>query len=219
MIIFLKGGTTPSYGAIYQTRKNISIGLQVIIRPRGGDFCYSPIEYEVMKNDIELCKKNGVDGVVIGILLSDGSIDVKRTKELVELAKPMNTTFHRAFDMAKDYKQALEDVIKTGANRLLTSGQESSAIEGLSLIKELIKLANNRIIIMPGAGITKKNVSFFIEQTDAKEIHLAVQKYQESEMTFKPNHIFMGGYLHLPEFSISRSDATDINSIKNVGKK
>ena len=212
-----EGGTTPSYGEIKLTREKINIGLQVIIRPRGGDFCYTDIEFEVMKQDIQLCKELGVDGVVIGILLPDGSIDVTRSKELVNLARPMNVTFHRAFDMANDYKKALEDVIETGANRLLTSGQESSAIEGMFLIKELLTIAKDKIIIMPGAGITNSNIDFFLKETNAKEIHLAVQKSSKSKMKFQPNHIFMGGYLHLPEFSIFRSDATEINKIRNKG--
>lgn len=205
-----EGGTTPSAGAIRVAREKISIGLQVMIRPRGGDFCYTDIEFEVMKADILTAKEAGADGVVFGILLPDGNIDIVRSHALVELARPLNVTFHRAYDMTPDPYRALEDVISTGADRLLTSGQEKSVIEGIPLVKELIKKAAGRIIILPGAGITERNRQFFLEATGATEIHLAVNNLEQSKMTYRPDHIFMGGYLHLPEFGISRTDGTAI---------
>jgi copper homeostasis protein len=155
-----EGGTTPSAGCIEVTRKNIQIGLFVMIRPRGGDFCYSELEFEQMQRDIELCKTLKADGVVFGILTPDGQVDKKRTAQLAALAHPLQVTFHRAFDMAKDPFQALEDIIELKkVNRILTSGLEASAYEGADLIAELIKQANNRISIMPGAGITERNIT------------------------------------------------------------
>jgi copper homeostasis protein len=126
----IEGGTTPSAGMIAMTREYRSIGLQVIIRPRGGDFCYSEIELDAMKYDIHHCKTLGVDGVVFGLLKSDGNIDYERTRELIEIARPMNVTFHRAFDMCKDPYQALEELIELGVDRILTSGQEPTVFEG-----------------------------------------------------------------------------------------
>jgi copper homeostasis protein len=149
----IEGGTTPSAGLIISTRKNIpsSIPIHVMIRPRGGDFLYSNDEFEIMKEDIKFCKTAKVEGIVFGILLSNGKVDVSRCKELVEIAKPMNITFHRAFDMTIDPFEALEDIISIGnIQRILTSGQESSALEGIDLIRDLIKKAQGRIIIMPG---------------------------------------------------------------------
>ncbi len=211
-----EGGTTPSYGSIKLARKNLKIGLQVIIRPRGGDFCYSDLEFEIMKEDIKFAKEIGVDGVVIGILNPDGTVDKKRSAELIELARPMNVTFHRAFDMTRDPFEALEDIISIGADRILTSGQEKSAIEGMFLIKDLIEKAGDRIIIMPGAGLTLNNMDRFLEYTGAKEIHVADNEYHDSKMEFRPNHIYMGGYLHLPEFGIEK---TSLKGISKIAKK
>jgi copper homeostasis protein len=129
----LEGGTTPSAGTIHLARRSIDIDLNVIIRPRGGDFCYTPVEFEVMKLDIETAKAAGANGVVIGVLNEDGSVDADRTSELVTLARPMSVTFHRAFDMARDPYQALETLIDLGVDRVLTTGQESSVLEGLDL--------------------------------------------------------------------------------------
>ncbi|MDA3838048.1 MAG: copper homeostasis protein CutC [Candidatus Delongbacteria bacterium] len=210
----IEGGTTPSYGSIKVSREKISIGLQVIIRPRGGDFCYSDIEFEVMKQDIIQYRELGVDGVVIGILKTDGTIDIERTKELIELARPMNVTFHRAFDMTVDPFVALEDIIKIGADRILTSGQQKSAIDGSSLIAELIQKAGNRIIIMPGAGLRENNVTEFIRETNASEIHLAVHRKIDSRMTFRPDHIHMGG--EMSEFESKITDAEAIKRIKSL---
>jgi len=205
-----EGGTTPSLGTIQVARKMLHIGLQVMIRPRGGDFCYSAIEFEVMKADIVAAKAAGADGVVFGILNPNGTIDVPRSRELIELARPLNVTFHRAFDMTREPFRALEDVISTGADRLLTSGLEKSVIEGIDLIIQLIEKAGDRIIIMPGAGITERNKEFFLKAVQPKEIHLAVNQQVNSLMNYRPEHIFMGGYLHLPEFGISRTDGAAI---------
>ncbi len=211
-----EGGTTPSHGSIKLARKNLNIGLQVIIRPRGGDFCYSDLEFEIMKEDIKFAKEIGVDGVVIGILNPNGTVDKKRTEELIKLARPMNVTFHRAFDMTRDPFEALEDIISIGADRILTSGQEKSVIEGMFLVKDLIKKAGDRIIIMPGAGLTKQNIERFVEYTGAKEVHLASEELIDSKMEFRPSHIYMGGYLHLPEFGISKTSLTDISDITKM---
>lgn len=179
-----EGGTTPSYGFIKAARKKLSIELYVMIRPRGGDFLYTKNEFEIMKSDIELCKQTGCDGIVTGILQKDGSIDKERTLQLVEYAYPLGVTFHRAFDNAKNPLQALEDIIATGSERILTSGQQIKAIDGIPLIKQLIEKAEDRIIIMPGAGIKAENINTIAENTGAVEFHSSASIKVESRMEY-----------------------------------
>ncbi|GAB4109569.1 MAG: copper homeostasis protein CutC [Roseiflexaceae bacterium] len=196
----IEGGTTPSEGSIVVARERLTIKLHVIIRPRGGDFCYSDLEYEIMRRDILRCKELGVDGVVIGILTPDGDIDIERSRVLVELARPMKVTFHRAFDMAREPFQALEDVIATGADRLLTSGQEPSVIEGLDLIAALVQRAADRIIIMPGCG-TERNMRKAVDLSGASEFHVTGFGTVESPMRYRNPRVYMGGALYPPEYS------------------
>jgi copper homeostasis protein len=169
----VEGGTTPSVGTIEIVRKNLSIAVHVMIRPRGGDFRYSDFEYEVMMRDIAAAKRLDADGVVLGILTAKGNIDVKRTRALVKAARPMSVTFHRAFDVAKNPLSALEDLIEIGIDRLLTSGQRKTALAGSALIARLIKRAGGRIVIMPGCGINAANAQSIIEKTGATELHVA----------------------------------------------
>ena len=179
-----EGGTTPSYGFIKTARENLSIELYPIIRPRGGDFLYSEIEFEVMKADIQICKNLGCDGVVIGMLNADGTVDKKRCKQLVDIAQPMGVTFHRAFDRTKDPFKALEDIISIGCKRILTSGQKSVATDGAALLNELVKQANGRIIIMPGSGVRSDNVENLVKKTNATEFHTSARTYTDSKMEF-----------------------------------
>ncbi|HLJ89589.1 MAG TPA: copper homeostasis protein CutC [Candidatus Angelobacter sp.] len=188
----LEGGTTPSLGTILRVREQISIQLQVIIRPRGGDFHYSADEFEVMQKDIAAAKQAGADGVVLGLLLTDGSVDKERTRRLVEAAHPMNVTFHRAFDMLRDPLQALEDVIETGANRILTSGGEASAMQGASTIAALVRQAQGRITILAGGGIRAHNALDIIRQTAVREIHVGFKDPVPSLMEYRNPRISMG---------------------------
>jgi copper homeostasis protein len=210
-----EGGTTPSLGIITATRQSIYIPLHVIIRPRSGDFHYTFIEFEVMKSDIQAVKQAGADGVVLGILMSDGTIDVERTKVLVDLARPMSVTFHRAFDMASEPTQALEDVIKTGADRLLTSGQQKTAFEGKELIAKLVEKSRERIIIMPGAGINETNINELINATHANEFHMSANSKIPGKMQFKPTQAAIGSNL-VSEFEIIR---TDYETVKRIVEK
>lgn len=180
-----EGGTTPSYGTILNTRKQLHIDLFVLIRPRGGDFLYTEEEFEIMKTDIEVCKTLKCDGVVIGILTKDGEVDVDRTQELVKLASPMRVTFHRAFDRVKDPFKALELIIETGCERILTSGLKNSAPEASELIKQLVEKANNRISIMPGAGINSSNILELKNITKAKEYHTSAKTERSSLMNYQ----------------------------------
>jgi copper homeostasis protein len=179
-----EGGTTPSYGFIKTARENLSIELYPIIRPRGGDFLYSEIEFELMKADIQICKNLGCDGVVIGMLNSDGTVDKQRCKQLVDIAQPMGVSFHRAFDRTKDPFKALEDIISIGCERILTSGQKSVATDGAALLNELVKQANGRIIIMPGSGVRSDNVEKLVKKTNATEFHTSARTYTDSKMEF-----------------------------------
>jgi copper homeostasis protein len=214
-----EGGTTPSAGAIAVARKYINIGLHVMIRPRGGDFYYSDIEFECMKKDIQVAKDLGADGVVFGLLTRDGHIDIVRTQELTHLASPLQVTFHRAFDMTVDPLQALEDIISIkGITRLLTSGQEKSAYEGAELIARLIKQADGRIIIMPGAGIYERNISKMKQITGAREFHVTGYKTVHSQMAYRNPTIFMGGMLSLPEYDMNVVDAGRIQAMRQAAQ-
>ena len=177
----LEEGTTPSAGTITLARQHCDIPIHVMIRPRGGDFCYSDVEFEIMKIDIENAQELGADGVVFGVLRPDGVVDVERCTELVALARPLAVTFHRAFDVARDPFQALEAIIGLGIERLLTSGQEESALEGLDLISELVQRAGGRIIIMPGGGITQGNINYIVQQSGVKEAHVYSAVIRPSE--------------------------------------
>jgi copper homeostasis protein len=179
-----EGGTTPSCGFIKAAREKLKIDLFPIIRPRGGDFLYNDEEFEIMKTDVKLCKQLGCDGVVIGMLNADGTIDKKRNAALVELAYPLGVTFHRAFDRAADPLQAMEDIIGIGCERILTSGQKPNAADGAELIAQLIKQADERIIIMPGSGVRSKNVIELAKKTGATEFHTSARINAKSKMSF-----------------------------------
>jgi copper homeostasis protein len=178
------GGTTPSFGVIKTVREKLHIPLYPIIRPRGGDFLFSAEEFEAMMNDIVLCKQIGCDGVVIGILAPNGMIDKKSCSRLIQLAYPMGVTFHRAFDRAVDPQQSLEDIIDMGCERILTSGQQPTAIQGAALIRELITQADGRIIIMPGSGVRSANIRELAAQTTASEFHSSARMDIPSPMQF-----------------------------------
>lgn len=180
-----EGGTTPSYGFIKAARKALQIQLYPIIRPRGGDFFYSDAEFEVMKADVQVCKELGCDGVVIGMLNADGTIDKARCGELVRMAYPMGVTFHRAFDRVKDASQALEDVIEMGCERILTSGLVPNALDGAKTLAALIKQADERIIIMPGSGVRSDNIVELATKTGAVEFHTSARMNIDSKMNYR----------------------------------
>jgi len=179
-----EGGTTPGYGLIKKVREDVSIQVYPIVRPRGGDFLYSPAEYEIMKRDIEMARQLLCDGVVIGMLTTEGEVDKERMKWLVELAYPMGVTFHRAFDRVKDPYQSLEDIIELGCERILTSGRKPTALEGAFLLKQLAEQANDRIIIMPGSGLRSDNILEIAKQTGATEFHSSARAEKPSAMQY-----------------------------------
>lgn len=210
-----EGGTTPSAGSIALARERLRIKLHVIIRPRGGDFLYSDLEFAIMQRDIETAKALGADGVVIGLLTADGEIDAARTHRLTELARPMSVTFHRAFDVARSPREALETLIDLGIDRILTSGQEESVLEGAELIAQLVTQAGDRIIIMPGGGFSERNVARIVAQTGVKEIHVTGFADVESQMRYRNPRVFMGGTLRPPEYQRAVTQARIIQDLRN----
>lgn len=211
----LEGGTTPSGGLISSARENLSIELHVIIRPRGGDFLYSDPDYDIMRRDVEICGEYGIDGIVTGILRQDGEIDIERTAMLIELARPMKVTFHRAFDMCTDPQRGLQDIISTGADMLLTSGQKNSASEGIDLIKKLIDKAGSKITVMPGSGINETNIEHIARSTGATQFHLSGSKPVDSAMTFRRDFIVID---RLSGLSKKIADQQKIKNIINILK-
>lgn len=197
----LEGGLTPSYGVTKLAMSAAGpVGIHVMIRPRGGDFLYSDNEFVAMKEDVTALRGLGVDGFVFGLLEPEGSIDVTRTAELIALCRPATVTFHRAFDMAKDPIASLDMLVDLGVDRLLTSGQAPSVLEGAPVIKQLIERAAGRIVIMPGGDITARNVARIVEETGAAEIHFAALELQSGPMRYRNPNVFMGGTLRPPEY-------------------
>lgn len=186
-----------------------------MIRPRGGEFCYSELEYELMKDDVAMAKSLGADGVVFGFLMEDGTIDCKRTGELIRLAAPMSVTFHRAFDKVKDPVLSLKSLIEVGADRVLTSGHKPTAFDGKELITSLIDHAKDKITIMPGSGVNTNNVLELLSHTGAKEVHLSGKFLRQGKMGYK-NNIKMNALANIEEDSFFE---TDVNIIREIIEK
>ncbi|WP_341843270.1 copper homeostasis protein CutC [Chitinophaga caseinilytica] len=210
----LEGGTTPSYGMIAAVREKCGLKIYPIIRPRGGDFLYDDAELDIMQRDIRACKDLGCDGVVIGLLTADGKVDVERTRALVDLARPMGVTFHRAFDMTDDPFQALEDVIATGCERILTSGQRNTALEGAALIRELVEKSAGRIRIMAGSGLRAHNAEALAKASGAPEYHSTARDYIDSRMEYRNPNVSMGGIPGVPEYGISVTQTPIVRAIR-----
>jgi copper homeostasis protein len=213
-----EGGTTPGYGTIQQVRQHLNIDVYVMIRPRGGDFHYSIEEYHAMRNDIEACKKLSVDGIVLGVLKPEGSMDKERCKKLVAHARPLKVTCHRAFDMTNDPFQALEDCIEIGFDRILTAGHQAQAIKGVDLISALIKKADGRIAIMPGSGVNENTVTQIISVTGAKEIHFSATAFRDSAMQHKNAAIAGMGSEEGSEFKLRTVDVERVRIIRRLAE-
>ncbi|HEX5168827.1 MAG TPA: copper homeostasis protein CutC [Cyclobacteriaceae bacterium] len=213
-----EGGTTPSYGTIELVRQNVSLDLYVMIRPRGGDFYYNSYEFHCMKRDIAQCQRLSVDGVVFGMLNPDGTIDKKRCKELIDKARPLKVTCHRAFDMTRDPFEALEDCIEVGFDRILTSGQEAQALKGAALIHELIVKARGRIAIMPGSGVNEGTVGEILSISGAREIHFSATAFRDSAMTFRNQHIAGMGSEEGSEFKLRTVDPARVKEMRLIAE-
>ena len=184
-----EGGTTPSAGTVAATLARVAVPVFVMIRPRGGDFLYAPVELDVMARDIASARALGAHGVVLGVLTRDGAVDVPRTRDLVEAAHPLPVTFHRAFDLSADLEAALEALIDCGITRVLTSGGAARAGEGIAKLAALVHQAGDRITVMPGGGISAANAMQIVEQTHAREIHVGGTINVASAMTFRRGEI------------------------------
>ncbi len=215
-----EGGTTPSYGDMVLARANTTLKLNVIIRARGGDFLYSELEMQTMVEDIKIARTLGVDGVVFGCLTAQGKVDKEANKRLMDEAKGLSTTFHRAFDMCDDPFEALEDIISLGFDRILTSGQEPTAPEGVELLAQLVEKAAGRIIIMPGCGVREDNIAELAQKTGAVEFHSSSRGVVASEMQYRNARVSMGGEVKIDEYArdvTSKEKVTQlIEALKNV---
>ena len=213
--IFL-GGLTPSLGSIIEAKKRLNIPVMVMIRPRAGGFCYTQAEMAVMQHDAKLAVERGVDGLVFGILTPDGSVDAERCRRIIELAQGRQTVFHRAFDVTPDPLKALDQLIDLGLSRVLTSGQERTAPEGIELIRKLIVYAGGRIEILPGSGLRPHNIRTFVEQTKATQIHFsAFGQRLDSSMQHRP-HITFSGAIRPPEDQYDLIDRDIIQSVSEL---
>jgi len=186
------GGVTPSAGFVAAARRMIDLPLAMLVRPRAGSFTPSAAEFEVMRQDILYARNIGIDIIVLGLLHSDQTVDMERTGELVELARPLEVTFHRAFDMSRDLHESLEEIIHAGVDRVLTSGAHQKVEEGLSTLLQLNQAAGNRVAVMAGGGITERNVRRIIQNTGVREIHASVRVPISSPMRHRNENIAMG---------------------------
>ena len=212
----IDGGTTPSLGLVRRVQCRVMIPIMVMIRPRGGDFCYSEEEFETMKEDIEIFKKESVDGFVLGILNIDGSIDKERCTLLLKLCSPYPVTFHRAFDMAVNPFSTLETLISIGFSRVLTSGQGRTAFQGLDLITKLINQASGRIIVMPGGGISIDNLETILRVSGTTEFHGSASVVKDSDMQYRNESISMG---LSPDYSLKVTDVDTVSRLVNIATR
>jgi copper homeostasis protein len=209
-----EGGTTPSFGVMELVRQALTNDVYAMIRPRGGDFAYTAFEYFAMKRDIEMCKRASMDGVVFGLLKPNGTLDKERCRKLIEAARPMKVTCHRAFDMTRDPFEALEDCIDAGFDRILTSGQQAVASKGVDIIAELVQRAKGRIAIMPGSGVNEETVESIVRKTRVKEIHFSASASTPSVMQYHNTAISGMGSEAGTEFMYRTVDPERVRAIR-----
>lgn len=209
----VEGGTTPSAGMVRAVCRSVDLPVHVLIRPRGGDFCYAAADDEVMAADIEVAAEAGAAGVVIGALRTDGQVDVDRTAALAGRARPLSTTFHRAIDMAVDAATALEALVELGVDRILTSGQEDTALEGAGQIAALVRQADGRIGVIAAGAITERNAVRIARETGVREVHATLRHSEDGPMEYRNARVGMGGTLRPPEFSRSTASAARVREL------
>lgn len=208
-----EGGTTPSYGEILVARELLDIKLHIIIRPRGGDFKYSPLEIRTMLKEIEIARNAGVDGVVLGCLTAEGDVDMVTMKELMNEVQGLSVTFHRAFDVCRNPEYAMEEIIELGCDRILTSGQQATAERGIPLLKELHKQADGRIVLIAGCGVNEENIARIASETGISEFHFSAREKSDSGMLYKNPVVSMGGTVQIDEYS---KHVTTVERVRNT---
>jgi len=216
----VEGGTTPSAGTLALCRMRLRIPIFVLVRPRGGDFLYSAAELAVMLEDIRRAKDAGAHGVVVGMLQADGAIDVERTRQLIAAARPLQVTFHRAFDVCRDAGEALETLIGLGVERVLSSGQAATAPQGADVIARLVRRAAGRIGVLPGGGITADNVEALVRNTGVAEVHLTGAVTRRSDMAFRAPQVEIGNVAPRGAYEWSVTDPEQIRRVvESLGEK
>ena len=208
----LEGGLTPSLGTIRQALAVARIPFHVIIRPRGGDFLYSELEFDSMLEDVAALRRMGVAGVVFGCLTADGRIDEVRMKALVDAARPMAVTCHRAFDMTRDHREAVEALVRCGVDRVLTSGQRDTALEGLTILKDTVTAAAGRLRVMACGALDAGNIGRVLTESGADELHFAALATSGSPMQYRNEHVGMGGTAIEREFELTLTDEDAVRS-------
>lgn len=204
------GGLTPSIGSLKTVKAHSDIKIMAMVRPREGGFCYNEYEFECCLRDAEALLEAGADGLVFGFLTKNGEVDVKRVEKMMTLARGVDTTFHRAIDVVPNYKDAIDALVSAGVKRILSSGLEASVFEGMDTLAEMNSYADGRIIVMPGAGITLKNIKKIAERTSCQEMHVAFYKSQEDLSVNNNRSIFYGGALYPPEDRYNVVDSSAI---------
>jgi len=209
----LEGGLTPSMGTIRRAKALDLVPFHPIIRPRGGDFLYSELEFQTMLDDVAECREIGVAGVVFGCLTAEGTYDEKRMKALRDAAGPLSTTSHRAFDMTRDPEEAIEALVRCGIDRVLTSGQRDTALEGIDILARTVKAAAGRIKIMVCGGLDASNIAEVLQRSGADEAHFAALTTVPSHMGYRNPNVGMGGTAIEREFELT---LTDVGAVRNT---
>lgn len=207
----VEGGLTPSLGTVRRALAVASIPFHVIVRPRGGDFLYSALEFDTMLDDVRALRQLGVAGVVFGCLTADGRIDEARMRALVEAARPLATTCHRAFDMTRDHREAIEALVRVGVDRVLTSGQRDTARDGIDILKDTVATAAGRLKIMACGALDAQNIAGVLAESGADELHFAALHTLVSPMQFRNEHVGMGGALER-EFQLTLTDVAAVRA-------
>lgn len=208
----LEGGLTPSIGTVREALKLATIPFHVIVRPRGGDFLYSEREFQSMRIDVVMLRDMGVAGVVVGCLTPDGEIDEQRMASLVEAARPMSVTCHRAFDMTRDPAEAIEALVRCGVDRVLTSGQRNTALEGLDILRRTVEAARGRIKVMACGALDESNIAEVLKGSGVDELHFAALKTVEGGMAFRNPNVGMGGTSHDREYQLTLTDPAAVRA-------
>ena len=212
------GGLTPTIGSLLVAKHEVTIPIMTMVRPREGGFCYTDTEYRVCLEDAEMMLKNGADGLVFGFLTAEGKIDLERTRRIAGIAQSAEkeTVFHRAIDVVPDWKEAVDQLEDLGITRILTSGQSPDVSDATDTIREMIDYAGNRIQILPGAGITMRNIRRVAEETGASQLHVAVHRSLMDSSTANNRSIFYGGCLYPPEDRYQIIDGAAIGTMKGA---